>query len=86
MSTLFDSLTNEQDKLNQMDSLISSKGKYHALIVQGIKYIKNKIVKEKKPKSGIKDENLKPTNEGSMEKVKKEGSTWESDFTLRINV
>ena len=57
-----------------MDSLISSKGKYHALIVQGSKDIKKKIVKDKKPKSGIKDENLKPTDEGSMKKVKNKGN------------
>ena len=58
-----------------MGSLKSSNGKDHALIVQGSKDIKKKIVKEKKPKPDIKDENLNPTDEGSMNKVKKEGST-----------
>ena len=32
-------------------------------------------MKEKKPKSDNEDECLKPTNEGSMKKVKKKGST-----------
>ena len=89
LCTFFDSLTKEQDKLIQMGALRSSKGKDHALIFQGSKNIKskeNQIVKEKKPKSDIEDETLKPTDEGSMKKVKKEGSTWENDFTLRINV
>ena len=36
---------------------------------------KKKIVKEKKPKSEIEDENLNPTNEDSMKKVKKKKST-----------
>ena len=53
LCTLFDSLTKEQDKLIQMGALRSSKGKDHALIVQGSKKInskENQIVKEKKPK------------------------------------
>ena len=32
-------------------------------------------MKEKKPKSNNEDESLKPTNEDSMKKVKKKGST-----------
>ena len=61
-----------------MGSLISSKRKDHSLIVQGIKNNKSKekqIVKEKKPKSDIEDQSSKPTNEDSMKKVKKKGST-----------
>ena len=75
MSTLFDSLTNEQDKLIYMGCLIYSKGKDNALIVQGSKDIKKKIVKEKKTKSDNEDESLKPIDEGSMKKVMKKGST-----------
>ena len=55
-----------------------SKGKYNSLMVQGIKntkYKENKIVKDKKPKSVIEDESLKPTYEDSMKKVKKKGRT-----------
>ena len=37
LSTLFDSLTKEQDKFIQMGSLRISKGKYHALIFKGSK-------------------------------------------------
>ena len=58
-----------------MGSLISFKGNDHALIVQGSKDIKKKIVKEKKPKSNNEDESSKPIDEGSMKKVKKKGST-----------
>ena len=50
LSTLFDSLTKKQDKLIQMGALRSSKGKDHALIVQGSKNTKskeNQIVKER---------------------------------------
>ena len=57
-----------------MGSFRSSKGKYHALIVQwrnNIKLKENQIVKEKNPKSDIKYESLKPTDEGSMKKVNK---------------
>ena len=53
LSTFSDSLTKEQDKLIQMGVLKSSKGKDHALMVQGRKNAKSKekqIVKEKKPK------------------------------------
>ena len=66
-----------------MGSLIYTKGKDHALIVQGIKYTKYKekqIVKEKKPKSDNEDEILKPTIEGSMKKVKKKGSTYKCSY------
>ena len=67
-----------------MDSLISSKGKYHALIVQGSKDIKKKIVKEKKPKPDIKDENLNPTDEGSMKNVKKKGNTTKCSYYNKV--
>ena len=42
LSTLFDSLTKEQDKLIQMSALRTFKGKDHALIVQGSKNTKSK--------------------------------------------
>ena len=61
-----------------MGSLRISKGKDHSLIVQGSRNAKSKekqIVKEKKPKSDNEDESLKPTDEGSMKKVKKKGRT-----------
>ena len=64
LSTFFDSLTKERDKLIQMVSLRYSKGKDHALIVQGIKNALSKeckTVKEKKPKSDNEDESSKPT-------------------------
>ena len=51
-----------------------SKGKDHALIVQGSdneRSKEKKIVKEKNPKSNNEDESSKPTDEGSMKKVKK---------------
>ena len=66
-----------------MGSLISSKGKDHALIVQGSKNAKSKvkrIVKEKNPKSNNEDESSKPTDEGSMKKVKKKGSTFKCSY------
>ena len=56
LSTFFDSLVKEQDKLIHMGNLKIYKGKDHALIVQGSKNAKSKhkqIVKEKKPKSKI---------------------------------
>ena len=37
LSTFFDSLTKEQDKLIQMGALTFSNGKDHALVVQGSK-------------------------------------------------
>ena len=60
-----------------------SKGKDHALIVQGNKNAKSKekkIVKEKKPKSNNEDEGPNPTDEGSnsMKKVKKKGRKYTS--------
>ena len=61
-----------------MGFLISYNGNYHSLIVQGIKNIQSKekkIVKEKKPKLEIEDESLKPTDEDSIKKSKKKGST-----------
>ena len=50
-----------------MSALRISKGKDHALIVQGSKNAKSKekqIVKEKKPKLDNEDESSKPTDEG----------------------
>ena len=76
LNTFLDSLTKEQDKLIQMGVLNSSKGKDRSLMVQGIKNVKSKekqIVK--KPKSEIEDETLKPTDEDSVKKGKKKGST-----------
>ena len=61
-----------------MGVLKSSKGKDHALMVQGSKNIKSKekqIVKEKKPKSEIEDESLNPIDEDSVKKVKKKWNT-----------
>ena len=73
LSTFFDSLTKEQDKLIHMGFLNSSKGKDHSLLVQGSKKFKSKekqIVK--KPKSDLQDE---VSYEDLMNKVKKKGST-----------
>ena len=53
LSTLFDSLTKEKDKLIHMDALISSNGNDHALIFKVSNNFKSKekqIVKEKKQK------------------------------------
>ena len=77
LSTFFDSLTKEKDKLIHMDSLIISKGKDHALVDQGSKNAKSKekqIMKEKKPRLDNEDERSNPIDEG-MKKVKKKGST-----------
>ena len=63
-----------------------SKGKDHALMVQGIKNRKSKekkIVKEKKPKSEIEDKSLKPTNEDSVKKVKKKGDTSKCSYFVK---
>ena len=71
LSTFFDSLTKEQDKLIHMGVLNYSKGKDHSLMVQGSKNVKTKekqIVK--KPKSEIEDED---SYEDLMNKVKKKG-------------
>ena len=57
-----------------MGVLNSSKGKDHALMVQGSNNFKSKekqIVK--KPKSEIKDESSKPTDEDSVKKGKRKG-------------
>ena len=57
-----------------MGVLNSSKGKDHALMVQGNNNVKSKekqIVK--KPKSEIEDDSLKPTDEDSVKKGKKKG-------------
>ena len=78
LSTFFDSLTKEKDKLIHMSSLRIYKGKDHALIFQGTKNVKSKekqIVKYKKPKSGTEDESLEPIDEVSMKKFKKKWST-----------
>ena len=53
LSTFFESLTNEQDKLIHMGVLKYSKENGHSLMVQGSSKTKSKekkIVKEKKPK------------------------------------
>ena len=55
-----------------MGALRYSKGKDDALIVQVGNNFKSK---EKKPKSDNEDETSKPTDEGSMKKVKKKGRT-----------
>ena len=76
LNTFLNSLTKEKDKLIHMGVLNSSKGKDHALMVQGNKNVKSKekqIVK--KPKSEIEDEISKPTDEDSVKKGKKKGST-----------
>ena len=78
LSTFFDSPTKEKDKLIQMGALRVSKGKYHAIIVQGSNNAKskeNQIVKENNPKSDNDDERSNLTDEGSMKKVKKKGNT-----------
>ena len=83
LSTLFDSLTNEQDKLIQMGSLRISKGKDNALIFQGSKNSKSKekqIVKEMKPKSDNEDERSNLIDEGSMKKLKKKRSTYKFSY------
>ena len=79
LSTFFDLLTKEQDKLIQMGALRSSKGKDNALIFQGINNARSKdkqMVKEKKPKSNNEDERSNLIDEGSMKKFKKKGSTF----------
>ena len=74
LSTLFDSVTKEKYKLIHMCALRYSNGNYHALLFQGSNNAKSKHkqnVKEMKPKLDCEDESLKPTDEGSMKKVKK---------------
>ena len=83
LSTFFDSLTKEKDKLIQMGSLIISKGKDHSLIVQGSKNAKSKekqIMKEKKPRSDNEDERSNLTDEVSMKKFKKKGITYKCSY------
>ena len=66
-----------------MGSLISSKGKDHALIVHwrnNARSKENQIVKEKKPKSDIEDESSKPIDEGSMKKSQNKGITYKCYF------
>ena len=61
-----------------MGAFRSSKSKDHSLIVQGSKNTESKekqIVKEKKPKLQIEDDSLNRTDEDSMKKIKKKGST-----------
>ena len=68
----------EQYKLIHKGALRIYKRNEYAIIVQGSKNEKSKekqIVKEKNPKSNNEDESSKPTDEGSMKKVKKKGST-----------
>ena len=67
LSTFFESLTKEPNKLIQMGALRSSKGKYHSLIVQGSKNVRSKekqILKEKKPKLDNEDGRSNLTGEG----------------------
>ena len=78
LSTLFDSLSKDQDKLIQMGNIKISQEKYNSLIFQGrnnSKRKEKKIVKEKKPKSNDEDEESKPVDQGSnsMKKFKKKG-------------
>ena len=78
LSTFFDSLTKEKDKLIHVGSLRYSKGKDHALKFQGrnnTKSKENQIMKEKKPNSDIEDESSNPTDEDSVKKGKKKGIT-----------
>ena len=73
LNYFLDSITKDKDKLIHMGVFNSSKGKDHALLVQGSKKFKSKekqIVK--KPKSEIEDED---SYEDLMKKVKKKGST-----------
>ena len=87
LSTFFDSLKKEKDKLIKMGSLRYSKGKYNAFIVQGSNNSKSKekqIVKEKKPKSEIEDEGSKPTDEDSVKKVKKKWSTCKCYYCSKV--
>ena len=73
LNSFLDSLTKEKDKLIHMGVLNYSKGKDHALLVQGSKKFKSKekqIVK--KPKSESEDED---SYEDLMKKAKKKGST-----------
>ena len=78
LSTFFDSLAKEKDKLIHMGNIKISKHKYHALIVQVSKNEKSKEkkkMKEKKPKLDNEYEGSNPTDEGSnsMKKFKKKG-------------
>ena len=66
-----------------MGALRNSKDKDHYLIVQGRDNARSKqkqIVKENKPKLEIEDESSKPTDKGSMKKVKKKGSTYKFSY------
>ena len=59
-----------------MGVLNSSNGKDHALMVQGNKNVKSKEKRiVKKPKWEIEDESSKPTDEDSVKKGMKKGST-----------
>ena len=67
-----------------MGVLNYSKGKDHALLVQGNKNFKSKekqIVK--KPKSQIEDESSKLTDEDSVKKGKKKGSTYKCYYCIK---
>ena len=78
LSKLFYSLTKDQEKMIKIGTLRTSNREDHALIVKGSKNSKSKekkIVKEKKPNTDSEDASLNPTDEGSMKKVKKKGST-----------
>ena len=73
LNYFLDSLTKETDKLIHISVINSSKGKDHALLVQGNKNVKSKQI-VKKPKSEIEDDSLKPTDEDPVKKGKKKGS------------
>ena len=66
-----------------MGSIRYYNGKDHAIMVQGsnnTKFKENKIVKEKNPKSKIEAEILNPTDEDSLKKIKKKGSTYKCSY------
>ena len=81
LNSFLDSLTNEKDKLIHMGVLNSSKGNDHALLVQGNKNVKSKQI-VKKPKSEIEDDSSKPTDEDSVKKGKKKGSTSKCSYCI----
>ena len=69
-----------------MGALRISKENDHTLIVQGSKNAKSKekqTVKEKKLRSDNEDESSKPTDEGSMKKVKKKGSESKCSYCIK---
>ena len=74
LSTLFDSLIKEKDKLIQKGYIRISNGKGYFLIFQGSNNANSKekqILKENNPRLDNEDEILNPIDEGSMKKVQK---------------